>query len=183
MSSFEKKRPRIIGLAGWSGAGKTTLMEKLIPALMARGFSVSTVKHAHHAFDMDRPGKDSFRHREAGANEVMVVSDTRWAVLHELRGAAEPALATLLEKLDPVDFVLIEGFKTAPFPKIEIFRADNAKPHLYAGDPHIVALVSDLAGDAPIPSMALNDIDAVADAVIRYALDLDTFIERGRTAS
>ena len=169
---------RIIGLVGWSGAGKTTLIEKLIIALKARDLSVSTVKHAHHAFDMDRPGKDSFRHREAGAKEVLVVSDTRWALMHELREGAEPSLRLLLRKLDPVDLVLIEGFKTILIPKIEVHRAANGKPYLFPGDPHIVALASDTACNASIPIIALDDVEALADAIIDHALDLEAFFGR-----
>ena len=126
---------RVIGFAGWSGAGKTTLIVKLIPALRARGFTVSTVKHAHHNFDIDTPGKDSYEHRTAGATEVLVASDQRFALMHELRGAPEPPLCELLGKLAPVDLVLIEGFKRDAHPKLEVHRAANGKPLLYPDDP------------------------------------------------
>jgi molybdopterin-guanine dinucleotide biosynthesis adapter protein len=163
---------RIIGFAGWSGAGKTTLIVKLIPALRARGLSVSTVKHAHHDFDIDKPGKDSYEHRAAGATEVLVASDQRFALMHELRGAPEPSLADLLGKLAPVDLVLVEGFKRDAHAKIEVHRATNDKPLLYPGDPHIKAIVSDLP-DAEIPAhlarAPIDDVDAVAALVLQLA--------------
>jgi molybdopterin-guanine dinucleotide biosynthesis adapter protein len=163
---------RIVGFAGWSGAGKTTLIVKLIPALLARGLSVSTVKHAHHNFDVDKPGKDSYEHRVAGATEVLVASDQRFALMHELRGAPRPSLADLLSKLSPVDLVLVEGFKRDTHMKLEVHRAANGKPLLYPEDPNIKALVSDLpANDAP-PHLAhahIDDIDAVASLVLRLA--------------
>jgi molybdopterin-guanine dinucleotide biosynthesis adapter protein len=134
----------LIGFAGWSGAGKTTLIVKLIPELNRRGLSVSTIKHAHHNFDLDQPGKDSYEHRAAGAAEVLVASANRVALMRELRGAPEPSLPELLRLLKPVDLVLIEGFKRDPVPKIEIFRLANAKPPMHPEDPHIVALISDL---------------------------------------
>ena len=163
-------RMRIIGIAGWSGAGKTTLLAKLIPRLTARGVRVSTVKHAHHAFDVDQPGKDSHTHRMAGATEVLVSSVNRWALVHELRGAAEPKLSDLLGKLAPVDLVIIEGFKHGAHPKLEIYRSAVGKPPLHTDDPHIVAVAS----DAPVPSarvpvVALDDVDAIADLVLAHA--------------
>ncbi len=135
---------RVIGFAGWSGAGKTTLIVKLIPELNRRGLSVSTIKHAHHNFDLDQPGKDSYEHRAAGAEEVLVASANRVALMRELRGAPEPSLAELLRLLKEVDLVLVEGFKRDPLPKIEVFRSANGKPPLYPDDPNIVALISDL---------------------------------------
>ncbi len=126
---------RAIGLAGWSGAGKTTLIVRLIPELNRRGLSASTIKHAHHGFDVDRPGKDSYEHRAAGAHEVLVASANRLALMRELRGAPEPSLADLLRLLEPVDLVLIEGFKRDPFPKIEVYRAANGKPPLHPAGP------------------------------------------------
>src|SRR5579863_4259305 len=163
---------RIIGFAGWSGAGKTTLIVKLIPALRARGLSVSTVKHAHHDFDIDKPGKDSYEHRAAGATEVLVASDQRFALMHELRGAPEPLLADLLHKLAPVDLVLVEGFKRDTHAKIEIYRATNDKPLLYPDDPYIKAIVSDLP-DAEIPAhlarAPIDDVEAVAVLVLELA--------------
>ena len=138
---------RIIGLAGWSGAGKTTLVAKLIPSILARGLKVSTVKHAHHAFDVDQPGKDSYAHRMAGATEVLVASARRFALMHELRGEDEPPLSALLAKLAPVDLVIIEGYKRDPHPKLEVFRADVGKPLIHPDDPHVVAIASDV----PLP--------------------------------
>jgi molybdopterin-guanine dinucleotide biosynthesis adapter protein len=163
-------RMRIIGIAGWSGAGKTTLLAKLIPRLTARGVRVSTVKHAHHAFDVDQPGKDSHTHRVAGATEVLVSSVNRWALVHELRGAAEPKLSDLLGKLAPVDLVIVEGFKHGAHPKLEIYRSAVGKPPLHPDDPHIVAVAS----DAPVPSarvpvVALDDVDAIADLMLAHA--------------
>jgi molybdopterin-guanine dinucleotide biosynthesis adapter protein len=163
---------RIIGFAGWSGAGKTTLIVKLIPALNARGLSVSTVKHAHHNFDVDKPGKDSYEHRAAGATEVLVASDQRFALMHELRGAPEPSLAELLSKLAPVDLVLVEGFKRDSHMKLEVHRAANGKPLLYPDDPHVKALVSDLPpGEIPshLAQAHIDDIEAVASLALQLA--------------
>jgi molybdopterin-guanine dinucleotide biosynthesis protein B len=166
-------RMRVIGIAGWSGAGKTTLLTKLIPRLTARGVRVSTVKHAHHAFDVDQPGKDSHIHRISGATEVLVSSANRWALVHELRGAAEPTLAELLVKLAPVDLVIVEGFKHGAHPKLEIYRAAVGKPPLHPGDPHIVAVASDApVPDARVPVVALDDVDAVADLMLARAAPL-----------
>lgn len=156
----------VFGFAGWSGSGKTTLMARLIPALTARGLSVATIKHAHHAFDIDQPGKDSYVHRMAGATEVLVTSANRWALMHENRGAPEPTLAELLTKLSPVDIVLVEGFKRDSHPKLEIHRASNGKPLLYPDDPHIIAVASDapLPG-CPLPVLDLDDVAAIADLI------------------
>ena len=165
---------RIIGLAGWSGSGKTTLITKLIPGLTARGLSVSTLKHAHHGFDLDQPGKDSFMHRTAGATEVIVSSARRFAVLHELRGAPEWNLPALMAKMSPVDLVLVEGFKRDAFPKIEIHRAANGKPLIHPEDPHIVAIAADTAlPQAKVPVIGLDDIDAIADLVLAKAVPPD----------
>jgi molybdopterin-guanine dinucleotide biosynthesis adapter protein len=153
---------RIFGLAGWSGSGKTTLLTALIPELGARGLTVSTIKHAHHAFDIDQPGKDSWRHREAGAHEVMVGSARRWAIMHELRGAPEPVLDDLVARLGPVDLVLVEGFKRHPHPKIEVHRPSLGKPLLYLDDPNVVAIASDEAIAAPIPLLPLGAAGIVA---------------------
>jgi molybdopterin-guanine dinucleotide biosynthesis protein B len=165
---------RIIGLAGWSGSGKTTLLTKVIPRIVARGLTVSTVKHAHHSFDMDRPGKDSHSHRMAGATEVLVGSANRWAVVHELRGEAEPTLPALLRKASPVDLVLVEGYKSESHPKLEVYRAANGKPLLHPGDPAIVAVASDtpLSG-VRIPVLDLNDIEGITDILLRHAVALD----------
>ena len=165
---------RIIGLAGWSGSGKTTLLTKVIPRIVARGLKVSTVKHAHHSFDMDRPGKDSHSHRMAGATEVLVGSANRWAVVHELRGEAEPTLPALLRKASPADLVLVEGYKGGSHPKLEVYRAANGKPLLHPGDPAIVAVASDtpLSG-VRIPVLDLNDIEGITDILLRHAVPLD----------
>jgi molybdopterin-guanine dinucleotide biosynthesis protein B len=171
----------IIGLAGWSGSGKTTLLTKVLPRLIARGKRVSTVKHAHHAFDIDRPGKDSFEHRSAGATEVLVVSGNRWALMHELRGQPEPGLHELLNKLSDVDLVLIEGFKQQKFPKLEIHRIENGKPLLHPDDDWIVAVASDSPlPQASVPVIDLNDIDKIADLLLVEAMpfsELDTRAE------
>lgn len=165
---------RVIGLAGWSGAGKTTLLRRLIPLLTARGLEVSTLKHAHHSFDIDQPGKDSWQHRQAGAREVMVASSLRWALMHEQKGDAEPGLPALLARLSPVDLVLVEGFKSEAHPKIEIHRAANAKPLLYPDDASIVAIASDaLLHDIVIPLHHLDDTAAIAEQVLARAVPID----------
>lgn len=169
MTRREAVEMRVIGLAGWSGAGKTTLLTRLIPEFGRRGVSVSTVKHAHHAFDLDTPGKDSHRHREAGAREVLVSSQARWALMRELRGEAEPRLPELVGRLSPVDLVLIEGFKRDPHAKIEVYRAANAKPPLHPDDPAIVAIASDTA--FPMTGLPVADLDDIAE-IATLALDL-----------
>jgi molybdopterin-guanine dinucleotide biosynthesis adapter protein len=175
MDAQNRKQMRIVGLAGWSGSGKTTLITRVLPVLIARGNTVSTLKHAHHGFDLDQPGKDSFMHRASGATEVIISSARRWAVLHELRGEEEWDLPTLLGKASPVDLILVEGFKRDPFPKIEIFRQANGKPLLHPDDPHIVAIASDApVPETKVPALDLNDIDAVADALLRHAVPLGT---------
>lgn len=166
---------RVIGLAGWSGAGKTTLILKLIQVFSRRGLCVSTMKHAHHAFDIDRPGKDSFRHREAGAREVLISSARRWAVLHEIpQDEGEPQLGELLAQLSPVDLVIVEGFKAYAHPKIAVHREANGKPLIIDEAPNIRAIAS----DAPLPHLAvpvlhLDDIDAIADAAWNASLPRD----------
>lgn len=165
---------RIIGLTGWSGAGKTTLLTRLIPELIRRGHSVSTLKHAHHGFDVDTPGKDSYEHRRAGASEVLVSSGLRLALMRELRGAPEPALPELLRLLAPVDLVLVEGFKRGLHPKIEVFRAANAKPPLHPGEASVIAIASNTAfPQAGRPVVDLDDIAAIADLVERHAVSPD----------
>src|SRR6266446_729111 len=159
---------RIFGLAGWSGSGKTTLLTAIIPELAVRGLSVSTIKHAHHDFDIDRPGKDSWRHRQAGASEVMVASARRWALMHELRGAAEPSLDELVARLSPVDVVIVEGYKRHPHPKLEVHRPSLGKPLLYPDDPHIVAIASDEPFAAPLPLLSLADPAAVAGFMLDH---------------
>lgn len=174
---------RIIGLAGWSGSGKTTLLTKIIPCLKARGKSVSTLKHAHHSFDVDRPGKDSFEHRSAGAKEVLVVSGQRWALMHELRGQPEPDLPALLHKLSDVDLVLIEGFKRERFPKLEVHRIANGKPLLQPEDDWIVAIAADTKiADAAVPVIDLNDTEAVADVLLAEAVPLERLQMQAGTA-
>jgi len=164
---------RVIGLAGWSGSGKTTLLRRLIPVLVEQGLRVSTLKHAHHGFDVDQPGKDSWEHRQAGAQEVLVASASRWALMHELRGDPEPDLADLLTRLSPVDLVLIEGFKRGGHPKLEVFRAVNDKPLLHPDDPSVVAVASDTAMPGlALPWLHLDDIAAIAAAVQVHAVHI-----------
>lgn len=174
---------RIIGLAGWSGSGKTTLITKLIPCLIARGVKVSTLKHAHHGFDLDQPGKDSFFHRAAGATEVIISSAKRWAILHELREEPEWDLGALVAKMSPVDLVVVEGFKRDAFPKLEIHRAANGKPVLYPEDPHVVAVASDVAlPQTSLPVVDLNDIEAIADLLLRHAVPVGSATATARGA-
>ena len=164
---------RVIGLAGWSGSGKTTLVKKVLPCLIGRGLRVSTLKHAHHGFDLDQPGKDSFFHRAAGATEVIISSAKRWAILHELRGEEEWGLDHLLAKMSPVDLVLVEGYKRDAFPKLEIHRAGNGKPLIHPDDPHIIAIASDTPlPQAAVPVIDLDDIERIADALQKHAIAL-----------
>ena len=163
---------KVFGFAGWSGAGKTTLIEGLIPRFTARALRVSLIKHAHHAFDVDHPGKDSYRHRQAGATEVMLSSDVRWALMHELRGMAEPTLEQHLARFSPCDLVLVEGYKRATLPKLEIHRRSLGKPLLHPDDPNVVAIASDSEIDTALPQFDLNDWDAIATFVLRH-LKLD----------
>ena len=163
-------RMRVIGFAGWSGAGKTTLLRRLIPLLTAQGLRVSTVKHAHHGFDVDQPGKDSWEHRQAGAHEVLVASAARWALMHEHRDDLEPGLLHLLHRLSPVDLVLVEGFKRDTHPKIELYRASVGKPLLHPGDPTIRAVASDApVPGCPVPVLHLDDLPGIAAAVLAAA--------------
>jgi molybdopterin-guanine dinucleotide biosynthesis adapter protein len=157
---------RVFGFAGYSGSGKTTLIERLIPKLVARGLRISLIKHAHHSFDIDQPGKDSWRHREAGASEVLITSDQRWVLMHELRGEAEPDLASQLGRFSACDLVLVEGYKRAAIPKIEVYRASVGKPLLYPDDPNIIAIASDSPLAAPLPVLDLGDPDAITDFII-----------------
>jgi molybdopterin-guanine dinucleotide biosynthesis protein B len=168
---------RIIGLAGYSGSGKTTLLVKAIPRIVARSLTVSTLKHAHHAFDIDQPGKDSHAHRVAGATEVLIGSARRWALMHELRTEAEPALAALLRRLSPVDLVIIEGYKGEPHPKLEVHRAVVGAPLIAPSDPGIVAIASDVPlPAATVPVVDLDDIDHIVDILIRHAAPLDAVL-------
>ncbi|HET9404329.1 MAG TPA: molybdopterin-guanine dinucleotide biosynthesis protein B [Burkholderiales bacterium] len=158
---------KIFGFAGWSGSGKTTLIEKLIPLFVARGIKVSLIKHAHHTFDVDQPGKDSWRHRHAGCSEVLVTSSKRWVLMHELRGAPEPGFAELIERVSPCDLVLIEGFKREHLPKLEVYRAAVGESLLHPRDPSIVAIASDQKIDSRLPQFNLDDTPAIADFVLR----------------
>lgn len=165
---------RIIGLAGWNGSGKTTLICRLVPVLVERGLRVSTLKHAHHGFDVDQPGKDSWEHRAAGASEVLVVSANRWALMHELRGAPEPKLEELLRRLGPADLVLVEGFKREPHPKLEIYRRASGRAPLHPDDPAIVAVVSDVPfPQARVPVVGLDEVARIAEIVLAEALSVE----------
>lgn len=169
---------KVIGLAGWSGAGKTTLLTRVIPQLQKQGLRVSVIKHAHHAFDVDVPGKDSWKHREAGAAEVLVSSSQRWALMHELRGASEPRLPELLAKLSPVDLVVVEGFKREPHRKIEVYRAANEKPLLFPDDPGIVGIATDTPVETTLPTAHLDDIEAVAAMMLKSAISLEEVVAK-----
>ena len=169
---------KILGIAGWSGSGKTTLLTRLIPLLVSRGLRIATLKHAHHAFDVDQPGKDSYEHRKAGASEVIVSSARRWVLMHEVGDGAEATLAEHLQRLSPCDLVLVEGYKTERHPKLEVFRESVGKSPLHPTDDRIVAVASDrpLPG-LKIPQVDLNDIAAVADLVCARAEPLAQVIE------
>lgn len=157
---------KVFGFAGYSGSGKTTLIEALIPHFTARGLRVSLIKHTHHGFDLDRPGKDSWRHRAAGAAEVMLVCDQRWAIMHELRGQPEPSFEEQLERLSPCDLVLVEGFKYSPIPKLEVYRPANGTPFIWPENPDVIAVASDVALEIPRPVLDLNDRSAIAGFVL-----------------
>ena len=168
---------RIIGLAGWSGSGKTTLVTKVIPVLVRRGLKVATVKHAHHEFDTDQPGKDSWLHRQAGASEVAIVSSRRWAIVHELSDEAEPPLLDMLAKLSPVDLVIVEGFKRQSHPKLEVFRAAVGKPLLHPDDDCIVAIATDTPlPQAQVPVLMLDDIEGLANVLQAEALPREQIV-------
>ncbi|WP_407494669.1 molybdopterin-guanine dinucleotide biosynthesis protein B [Pseudooceanicola sp. MF1-13] len=161
---------KVMGIAGWKNSGKTGLMERLVSHFTAKGLSVSTVKHTHHSVDLDQPGKDSYRHREAGAQETLVVSGSRWAILHELRDAPEPELPELLSKLAPVDLILVEGYKRGPHPRIEAHRQATGQPYLAADDTGIVAVAADAPElcDQSQPVFDLNDTQAIAAFIRDY---------------
>jgi molybdopterin-guanine dinucleotide biosynthesis adapter protein len=159
---------KTFGFAGWSGSGKTTLIEKLIPRFAKQGLRVSLIKHAHHTFDVDHPGKDSYRHRQAGASEILVTSSRRWVLMHELRGAQEPSFEEQLDRFSPCDLLLVEGFKFAPIPKIEVWRADTGEGLLHPNDPHIVALATDAKVETSLPVFDLNDDAGIALFVTQY---------------
>lgn len=160
---------KVFGFAGWSGSGKTTLIERLIPQLRAKGLVVSLVKHAHHEFDIDQAGKDSYRHREAGCQEVLVTSAVRWALMHELRGAPELSLDAALAELSACDLALIEGFKSAAIPKLEVYRAGVGKSMLHVGDANIVAVASDARLLTSLPLFDLGDVAAIAAFIVSHA--------------
>jgi molybdopterin-guanine dinucleotide biosynthesis protein B len=164
---------RVLGIVGWSGSGKTTLITKLIPLLARRGIRVATLKHAHHSFDVDQPGKDSYEHRKAGAVEVLVSSSRRWVQMHEVKDGAEATLADLLSRVSPCDLVLVEGFKSERHPKLEVFRRVVGKSALHIADKRIVAIASDQEfPDAGVPVVDINDIAAVGDVVCERAQSL-----------
>ncbi len=169
---------KVIGLAGWSGAGKTTLLTRTIPHLLSQGLRVSVIKHAHHSFDVDVPGKDSWVHRQSGATEVLVSSGNRWALMHELRGAPEPRLPELLERMSPVDLVIVEGFKSEPHRKIEVHRAANGKPMLFPDDPAIVGIATDAELKTTLPVVHLDDIPAIAAMMQRSAISVEDVLAR-----
>ena len=161
---------KVFGLAGYSGSGKTTLLEELIPRLTAAGLRVSLIKHAHHRFDIDHPGKDSYRLREAGCSEVLLISDQRWVLMHELRGAPEPSLDEQIARFSTCDLVLVEGFKQTPIPKLEVHRPANGKPFIWPEHAGVLAVATpaatDLPADCPLPWLNLNDHDAVAAFIL-----------------
>jgi molybdopterin-guanine dinucleotide biosynthesis adapter protein len=172
---------KVIGLAGWSGAGKTTLLSRIIPLLRERGLRVSVIKHAHHSFDVDVPGKDSWVHRQSGAEEVLVSSGNRWALIHELRGRSEPLLPELLRKMSRVDLVVVEGFKSEPHRKIEVHRAANGKALLFPDDPAIAGIATDTAVETTLPVAHLDDIPAIAAMMQRFAISVEDVLARSAT--
>jgi molybdopterin-guanine dinucleotide biosynthesis adapter protein len=174
---------KVIGLAGWSGAGKTTLLARVIPHLLDKGLRVSVIKHAHHSFDVDVPGKDSWVHRQSGATEVLVSSGRRWALMHELRGAPEPRLPELLKRMSPVDLVIVEGFKSEPHRKIEVYRAANGKAMLFPYDPGIVGIATDAELKTTLPVAHLDDIPAIAAMMQRSALSIEDVLARSVSES
>ena len=159
---------QVFGFAGFSGSGKTTLIEQLIPRLVEAGLRVSLIKHAHHAFDIDKPGKDSYRHREAGCTEVLVTSDRRWVMMHELRNEAEPSLEEQVARFAPCDLVLVEGFKRASIPKLEIHRPSHGRSLLHPEDPNIVAVACDAPVQTSLPVLDINDPAAIAEFIMRH---------------
>ncbi len=159
---------KVFGVMGYSGAGKTTLIEALIKRFAARGLKVSLIKHAHHGFDIDRPGKDSFRHREAGAGEVMLLSDRRWVLMHEVRDEPPPQLEQMIACLSPCDLLLLESFKTAAFDKLEVYRPSVGKAPIWPSCQGVVAVASDVQVDCPLPLLDLNDHDAMAAFVLKH---------------
>ena len=163
---------KIIGFAGYSGSGKTTLLEKVIPLLTAQGLRIAVIKHAHHDFDIDKPGKDTYRHRQAGASEVMIISGHRWALMHELREEKEPSMEELCARFSPCDLILAEGYKCATIPKLEVFREENRSrmdwKNIYPFDPQIVAVITDSKDEFPLPRMDINQPADVAAFIMKY---------------
>jgi molybdopterin-guanine dinucleotide biosynthesis adapter protein len=172
---------KVIGLAGWSGAGKTTLLTRVIPHFLGQGLRVSVIKHAHHSFDVDVPGKDSWMHRQSGAAEVLVSSGKRWALMHELRGASEPRLPELLARMSRVDLVVVEGFKSEPHRKIEVHRLANGKPLLFPDDPAIAGIATDADLETTLPVAHLDDIAAIAAMMQRSAIPVEDVLARSET--
>src|SRR6187549_2827097 len=157
---------KTFGFAGWSGSGKTTLIEQLIPRFVQQGLRVSLIKHAHHTFDVDHPGKDS--HRQPGASEILVTSSRRWVLMHELRGAHEPSFDEQVKRISPCDLLLVEGFKFAPIPKLEVWRAEPGEALLHPNDPHIVAVASDTRVETTLPLLDLNDVAGIARFILGH---------------
>ena len=164
---------KVFGFAGYSGSGKTTLIENIIPVLVSQGIRVSLIKHAHHAFDVDRPGKDSYRHRQAGASEVMLTSAKRWILMHEIMDQPEPELPEQLRRMSACDIVLIEGFKKQPIPKLEIHRKAHGVPFLFGNDPHIVGIATDEQLDTKLPQFGLDEYAALSAFVLDMAADIE----------
>jgi molybdopterin-guanine dinucleotide biosynthesis protein B len=179
--SVPENKMKVIGLAGWSGAGKTTLLARIIPHFLKRGLRVSVIKHAHHNFDVDVPGKDSWVHRQAGATEVLVSSARRWALMHELREASEPRLPELLRKLSRVDLVIVEGFKSEPHRKIEVHRLANGKALIFPDDPAIAGIATDASIETALPVAHLDDIPAIAAMMLRSAMSVEDVLARSVT--
>jgi molybdopterin-guanine dinucleotide biosynthesis protein B len=173
---------KVLGISGYSGSGKTTLIEKLVPLLLKAGLRVSLVKHAHHAFEVDHPGKDSWRHRQAGCTEVLVSSAQRWALMRELRGEPEPSLQEQLRRLSPCDLVLVEGWKFDPIPRIEVHRSgpDARRPLLFPNDPHVIAVATDEPLQTKLPQFGLDDAQAVARFILAFVAGRE---ERPRPAA
>lgn len=159
---------KILGFAGYSGSGKTTLLEKVIPLMTAQGLRVAVIKHAHHDFDIDKPGKDTYRHRKAGASEVMIISAQRWALMHELHDETEPGLEELLARFSPCDLILAEGYKHSGIPKLEVHRSETGYDYLYPSNPHIIAVITDKKDQIPLPTLDINAPHEVAEFILNH---------------